>query len=79
MFRSVMEDVRELVGCDRATLFLADLTKNELFSKVAHGTTEEIRIPMNRGLVGEVASCKEICNVADAYEDSRFSKSAKYY
>ena len=75
IFNSVMDDVRVLLECDRATLFLADLTKNELYSQVAHGTTDEIRIPMNRGLVGEAATSKSTCNISDAYEDARFNKS----
>ena len=75
IFNSVMDDVRVLLECDRATLFLADLTKNELYSQVAHGTTDEIRIPMNCGLVGEAATSKSTCNISDAYEDARFNKS----
>ena len=74
VFESVMADVRELLGCDRATLFVLDAEKREMFSQVAHGTTEEIRFPMDKGLVGAAALSKSIVNVKDAYEDVRFNK-----
>ena len=38
------------------------------------GTTEEIRFPMNKELVGDAATTKSIVNVSDAYTDSRFIK-----
>eukprot|EP00946_MAST-07B_sp_MAST-7B-sp1_P000858 g858.t1 len=74
IFESVMTNVRELLGCDRATLFVADNDTRELFSKVAHGTDKEIRIPMTQGLVGEAASSRGVVNIADAYVDPRFNK-----
>ena len=38
------------------------------------GTTEEIRFPMSKGLVGDAVTTKSIVNVSDAYTDSRFIK-----
>ena len=48
----VVEQTCECLGCDRATLWLLDEEKEELWSKVAKGSKEEIRIPQDRGIVG---------------------------
>ncbi len=62
-------------GADRGTLYLADETSNELWSKVAQGRNNmvEIRLPIGRGLAGYVAKTGETVNIADAYKDPRFN------
>lgn len=62
-----------VLGCERATVFLLDQQKNELYSKVATGV-KEIRFPADRGIAGQVAVSGEVSNVADAYADPRFNK-----
>ena len=42
---------RDLIGADRCSLWLIDLEKNELWTKVAHGV-DQLRIPMGEGLIG---------------------------
>jgi CRP-like cAMP-binding protein/anti-sigma regulatory factor (Ser/Thr protein kinase) len=62
-------------GADRGTLYLADETSNELWSKVAQGRNNmvEIRLPVGRGLAGYVGKTGETVNIADAYKDPRFN------
>jgi CRP-like cAMP-binding protein/putative methionine-R-sulfoxide reductase with GAF domain len=62
-------------GADRGTLYLADESSNELWSKVAQGRNNmvEIRLPIGRGLAGYVAKTGETVNIADAYKDPRFN------
>jgi CRP-like cAMP-binding protein/putative methionine-R-sulfoxide reductase with GAF domain/two-component sensor histidine kinase len=62
-------------GADRGTLYLADESSNELWSKVAQGRNNmvEIRLPFGRGLAGYVAKTGETVNIADAYKDPRFN------
>jgi putative nucleotidyltransferase with HDIG domain len=62
----------KLLGCDRATVFLVDLDKGEVWSKVAIGTGE-IRFPVGRGIAGTVAATGETINIPDAYADPRFN------
>jgi len=67
--------VGDLLQADRASLFLLDVARNELWSKVARdggGAPFEIRIPRDSGIAGAVAATGEIVNLADAYSDSRF-------
>jgi len=62
---------KELLDCDRSSIFLHDSEKRELWTIVAHGV-EEIRIPENRGIVGHVFTTAEPINITDAYHDKRF-------
>ncbi|WP_205370367.1 adenylate/guanylate cyclase domain-containing protein [Thermoleptolyngbya sp. PKUAC-SCTB121] len=73
--QAVMDEARKLMRADRSTLFLLDRDRHELWSKVPTADRKqllEIRIPMNRGIVGFVASTGQVVNVENAYEDPRF-------
>jgi HD-GYP domain-containing protein (c-di-GMP phosphodiesterase class II) len=61
-----------LLAADRATIFVVDRERNELWSRVALGT-DEIRTPVGRGIAGAVAQTGEVINLPDAYEDPRFN------
>ncbi|MBN1510801.1 MAG: SpoIIE family protein phosphatase [Phycisphaerae bacterium] len=61
-----------VLGCERATVFLYDRPRGELYSTVATGTGE-IRFPVTRGIAGEAARSGGIINVPDAYADARFN------
>jgi len=68
--------VGDLLQADRVTLFLLDVERRELWSKVAlsdDGVPLEIRIPQGQGIAGSVAESGEVVNLADAYTDPRFS------
>ena len=60
------------MNCDRASVFLVDETNNELWSRGAKGTDHVIRIGMNKGFVGYVASTGKGVNIENAYTDQRF-------
>ena len=55
IFNEVMGNVRDLLNCDRATLFVYDRDTEEMFSRIAHGSNE-IRVPVGSGIVGYVAA-----------------------
>lgn len=76
--RAVMAEARELMKADRSTLFLIDRDRQELWSKIATAEGDkqvEIRIPINRGIAGYVASTGQTLNIPNAYEDPRFDPS----
>ena len=62
----------KLMEADRATIFLLDQDKNELWSKVALGSEEILRLDARSGIAGAVALTGETVNVADARQDPRF-------
>ena len=66
------EATRELLAADRATIFIVDHDRAELWSRVALGTSE-IRIPLGTGLAGTVAQTGKVINIPDAYADPRFN------
>eukprot|EP00949_MAST-11_sp_MAST-11-sp1_P001763 g1763.t1 len=73
LFRDTVQAARKLVSGDRATLFLVDSAKEELWSKVAEGM-DMIRAPMGKGICGWVATNNQPLNIKDAYADSRFNR-----
>lgn len=46
---------------------------NELWSTVATGTLESIRVSSNSGVVGACMQSGEMINIADAHSDDRFN------
>jgi len=75
MLQSITLKTGELLHADRATIFLLDEDKNELFTIVAKdekGNALEIRFPATVGIAGEVATHKQpICIPYDFYSDPR--------
>jgi signal transduction histidine kinase len=74
----IISRVSVLTGCDRASLFVVDEGRQELWSKVAEGVTttaglERIRLPLGQGVAGYVAKSGVVLNLADAYKDARFN------
>jgi HD-GYP domain-containing protein (c-di-GMP phosphodiesterase class II) len=67
----VVDAAARVAEADRATLFLVDRERGELWSKVAQGA-EEIRIPFGAGIAGAVAASGTPVRIDDAYADPRF-------
>ncbi|HET8568822.1 MAG TPA: HD domain-containing phosphohydrolase [Candidatus Limnocylindria bacterium] len=74
LLRLIAESTTDLLGADRATIFLVDQDRGELWSKVATGDgVGEIRFPIGVGIAGQVAATGTTINIEDAYEDPRFN------
>jgi putative ABC transport system ATP-binding protein len=69
--------IGQVLGADRATLFMIDRSADELWSKVAQaaGGALTIRIPVNRGIAGFVARTGKTVNAADAADRPEFDRS----
>lgn len=74
IFESIMDEGNELLDAERATLFMLDDEKKELWSRVATGNKGIIKVPSDAGIVGACVSTGEMINVRDAYEDDRFNQ-----
>jgi phosphoserine phosphatase len=72
MLEQVIDAGRSILGADRGTVFLYDARTDELVSRVATGTGE-LRVPAERGIVGECARSRNVINVPDCYADPRFN------
>lgn len=76
LFGVILAIVIEQTRAERASLFLLDTQRQELWSLVAQGLGQvEIRLPAGKGLAGWVAQSGETLNIPDAYEDARFDRS----
>ena len=70
-----LETALRLIQCDRGTLYLVDEVKNELWSKVLKASEIiEIRLPLGKGIAGNVAITGEIYNNSDVYSDEKFDR-----
>ncbi|MBD2464219.1 GAF domain-containing protein [Oscillatoria sp. FACHB-1407] len=68
--------IGQILQADRTTIFLVDEEKELLWSKVAQGEGGkqiEIRLPINVGIAGHVASTGEYLNIPDAYSHHLFN------
>ncbi|MBI4490135.1 MAG: sigma-54-dependent Fis family transcriptional regulator [Deltaproteobacteria bacterium] len=68
----IAREATRLMEADRASIFLLDREKHELWSKVALGSEEILRIDAHSGIAGAVAMTGQTINVEDAHQDARF-------
>ena len=68
----IAREAISLLDCDRASIFLLDRERNQLWSKVALGSDEILRFDASHGIAGHTALTGNIVNVRDAYSDPRF-------
>lgn len=69
----VIDALRDILHAERASVFQYDPDRHELFATEAHGLTRDLRLPADKGLIGEAARTKAIINIPDAYSDPRFN------
>ena len=73
LLQVIVEKAAEVMDADRATLFLYDETRNELWSKTTQKLEiKEIRLPLGVGIAGTVAKTRTAINIPDTYADARF-------
>jgi Nif-specific regulatory protein len=68
----IAHEATSLLDCDRASIFLLDRERNELWSKVALGSDDILRFDARMGIAGQAAMTGNTINVRDAYSDPRF-------
>lgn len=68
----VVDSAREILQAERCSIFILDKKKNELWSRVATGG-QTIRVPSDRGIVGQAIAERRVINIPDAYADTRFN------
>ncbi|XP_057313271.1 cGMP-dependent 3',5'-cyclic phosphodiesterase-like isoform X1 [Hydractinia symbiolongicarpus] len=82
LLHKIMEEARNLTKAERCSLFLVDHDAGELVAKVFDGIepeeNSEMRIPINQGIAGYVASTGETLNIKDAYSHHLFYREVDY-
>jgi signal transduction histidine kinase len=70
----IISKTAQVLDAERATLFLYDPERDELWSKAADRLEiKEIRLPMGQGIAGAVAQTRAVENIPDVYADPRFN------
>lgn len=72
LLAKVEASARQVLNCERATVFLYDKASHELVSRLATGV-QEIRFSADLGIAGEVFRTGRLDTVRDAYADPRFN------
>jgi len=73
----IVDTAKAMLDCERATLYVIDNGKNELWSRVLkERELTEIRLPLDgRSLAAEVARAGRLLRIDAPYEDARFDPS----
>ncbi|HEY9907048.1 MAG TPA: GAF domain-containing protein, partial [Thermosynechococcaceae cyanobacterium] len=82
MLGSITAKTGELLNADRTTIFLLDEERGDLYTNVARegGGTVEIRVPLDKGIAGEVATFKKVVNISyDFFDDPRSEQAQIQY
>jgi len=68
--------IGQILQADRTTILLVDADKDQLWVKIPQGDTNkviELRIPLNMGIAGHVATTSQSLNIPDAYNYPLFN------
>ena len=73
----IVDTTKRMLDCERATLYVIDPGKNELWSRVlTQSELTEIRLPLDgRSLAADVARTGQLLRIDAPYEDPRFDPS----
>lgn len=78
LLTQIVEAASELVNAERATLFLYDPEREELYSRVAQGVSgEQIRIPKESGIAGHTFTTASPQNISNPENDPNFNASVQ--
>ena len=69
-----VSDACGILNCDRASLFLVDQQRKELWCYVSPDAEihRKLRVPIGKGIVGHAAESGQYIYIKDCYSDKRF-------
>ncbi len=74
VMKEIGDELNELLGCERSTLFAYDKDAEEMWSVIASGgETEHLRVQASSLVAGYSAITGEVVNIHDPYGDQRFN------
>ncbi len=74
ILKTVTSGACEALGCERASLYLYDADRQEVYTRIATELEiEEIRSSIDRGVTGWVARNREVANIPDPVSDPRWN------
>ncbi|MGR3319953.1 MAG: ATP-binding protein, partial [Candidatus Anammoxibacter sp.] len=74
LLSNIISETTDVLEADRTSLFMYDEKKDELWSKIAEKSVmKEIRVSLDKGIVGYVARTRKVLNIEDAYNNELFN------
>jgi serine phosphatase RsbU (regulator of sigma subunit)/anti-sigma regulatory factor (Ser/Thr protein kinase) len=76
LLERIINTLVNVIETERGTIFLIDESRKELYSRVAmqdRDQPHEIRMPLNEGIAGQVATSGKLRNVDDVYSEPQFN------
>jgi GAF domain-containing protein len=74
VMKEIGEELNELLGCERSTLFSYDKDAEEMWSVISNGgETEQLRVQVSSLVAGYCAITGEVVNIHDPHGDQRFN------
>jgi adenylate cyclase len=74
VMKEIGDELNELLGCERSTLFAYDKDAEEMWSVISTGgETEHLRVHVSSLVAGYSAVTGEVVNIHDPYGDQRFN------
>ncbi|GMR17155.1 MAG: hypothetical protein BMS9Abin32_214 [Gammaproteobacteria bacterium] len=73
MLTEVVNASRDILDAERGTVYLYDEQRHELVVRVATDM-DPLRMPADKGIVGQSAQTRKLINVPDCYADTRFNR-----
>ena len=78
VFRAIMDEGHNVVGCAAASLWIVDYDKRELWTRASSGNARDdavVRRPFGCGIVGDVAATGKVSNVSNCSTHPAFDVS----
>jgi Nif-specific regulatory protein len=76
LLEMIAEEATHILNCDRASIFIRDAERREVVACPALGVQgNTLRLPDDKGIVGQVIQTGDAVKVDDAYHDPRFDRS----
>jgi len=72
---TIMEEVTSAMAAERSSLYLIDEEQNQIWTKVAQGLSDIVRLPIGKGISGTVAQNGVTLRIEDAWEFPGFDNS----
>ncbi|MCC7477768.1 HD domain-containing protein [bacterium] len=73
LIHEVIEQASHLVQAQRSTLWLHDPDRDDLYTFIGEGLSQEFRVPLDRGVVGAAARQRRSISIEDAYHSELFN------
>jgi len=70
----ISQEIKNVLGCDKASVYIADYVTRTLWTKVSNGSNEMVQTSFDEGIVGYSMTQGKSVRIDEAHFDPRFDK-----